>query len=255
MAADMVSHERAWAPPPSRPELGEDEVHVWRAYLSQTEAARRKLYAMLSEDERARAARFHFAADRESFVVGRGAQRDILGRYLGAEPAAIRFDYSRYGKPSLAGPHHGALQFNVSNSHRVALYAVARSRRLGVDVELLNARHAGEEIAERFFSAAEVSSLRGLAPGARTAGFFNCWTRKEAYIKALGEGLSHPLHSFAVSLAPGSPAALLWADGDPSEPARWTFRELFPGPLYAAAVAVEGPPPTFRLWHWDAGQP
>jgi len=250
----MSSQRGEWGRAPGSPVLGGDEVHVWRAYLNQDARTRRRLHDTLSPDERARAARFHFEVDREYFIVGRGVLRAILGRYLGASPAAVRFDYGPYGKPSLAGATGGALEFNVSNSHRVALYALTRSRRLGVDVELINERHSGPEIAERFFSAAEVSALRALPEEERTPAFFNCWTRKEAYIKALGEGLSHPLHSFSVSLVPGAPAALLAADVDPLEASRWAFDALFPGPLYAAALAVEGPRPALRLWHWSAAE-
>jgi 4'-phosphopantetheinyl transferase len=254
-AADMFAQEAVWGPPPDSPRLGHDEVHVWRVYLNQSNATRRRLFETLSADECARASRFYFEVDREAFIVGRGALREILGRYLGLKPAAIRFDYSPYGKPSLAaGMGAGAFQFNLSHSHRIALYALARSRRLGVDVELLNERHAGLEIAERFFSPAEAATLRALPIEAQTLGFFNCWTRKEAYIKALGEGLSHPLQSFTVSLKPGMPAALLEAAGDPLSVSRWVFRELQPGPLYVGALAVEGPPPAFHLWRWAAAK-
>ena len=226
-------------------------MHVWRAYLNQGEATRRALWDTLADDERERAARFYFRSDRESFVVARGALRDILGRYLGVPPARVRFSYTRYGKPVLeGGAGRGALQFNASHSHRVALYAVTRSRPVGVDVELVCERNASRDVAERFFSAREVAALRALPAAARTAAFFNCWTRKEAYIKALGEGLSHPLHAFTVSLAPGSPAALLATDGDPAGASRWSLAELSPGPRYAGALAVEGAPPTLRRWRW-----
>jgi 4'-phosphopantetheinyl transferase len=251
----MGARETEWGRPPGSPRLGQDEVHVWRVYLNQTSSTRRRLFETLSADERGRAARYHFEADREAFVVGRGLLRSLLGRYLGLTPAAIRFDYSRYGKPSLAAGTGGdALQFNVSHSHRVALYALTRSRRVGVDVELLNERHASAEVAERFFSAAEAAALRALPPGERTLGFFNCWTRKEAYIKALGEGLSHPLQGFTVSLKPGAPAMLLEAAGDSLAVSHWVFRELLPGPLYVGALAVEGPPASFRLWRWAADE-
>jgi 4'-phosphopantetheinyl transferase len=244
-----------WERPPPSPDLCEGEVHVWRAHLNQHAGTRRRLFETLSADERERAARFYFERDREYYVVARGVLRGILGRCLGLEPASLRFDYGPFGKPSLSGLGAGAPEFNLSHSHRIALYAVTQTRRLGVDVELIDERHAGLDIAERFFSAGEVSALRALPAGARTRAFFNCWVRKEAYIKALGEGLSHPLGGFSVSLAPGEPAALLSDDSDPSAPTRWTFEELFPGPLYAAAVAVDGPRPSFKLWHWEAGEP
>ena len=246
-----------WEAPPGRLQLKEGEAHVWRVYLNQGEAARRALWDTLAEDERGRAGRFYFRIDREYFVTARGALRDILGRYLDAPPARLRFSYTEYGKPALeGGAGLGALQFNVSHSHRVALYAVTRSRAVGVDVELVCERNALPDVAERFFSAREVAMLRALPAAARTAAFFNCWTRKEAYIKAIGEGLSHPLHGFTVSLAPGSPAALLATEADPAEASRWSLAELSPGPRYAGALAVEGGPPSLRLWQWgDARRP
>jgi 4'-phosphopantetheinyl transferase len=144
------------------------------------------------------------------------------------------------------------LRFNVSHSQGVALYALTRGREVGVDIEFVREDFARFDIAERFFSTREVSALRALPTEQHTAAFFDCWTRKEAYIKARGEGLSHPLHSFAVSLAPGETAALLWTDTDPQEAARWSLVGLFPGESYRAALAVEGEMPTLRCWRWSA---
>jgi len=159
----------------------------------------------LVPDERQRAERFRFERDRRRFIVAHGVLRDILGRYLKCSPAQVSFSYNQYGKPALAQESEAiGLRFNMSHSHEVALYALTRAREVGVDVELLREDFASLEIAERFFSRSEVALLNSLAPELRTDGFFNCWTRKEAYIKALGEGLSHPLDRFAVSLAPGS---------------------------------------------------
>jgi 4'-phosphopantetheinyl transferase len=242
-----------WLAPPQRVACGEGEVHVWLASLEQEPQVVRALYGTLSAEERQRADRFHFARDRERFAVARGVLRDILGRYLDIRPADIGFSYSPYGKPSLAegsGGGGGGLRFNVSHSHGLALYAFARGGELGLDIEYLRDDLAGLDVAERFFSPAEVVALRGLPAELRTAAFFNCWTRKEAYIKALGEGLSHPLHRFSVSLVPGEPAALLHAEDDPSAPARWWMTAPPVAEGYAAAVVAEGGAGRIGYWRW-----
>jgi 4'-phosphopantetheinyl transferase len=228
-------------------------LHVWRVSLDQREAALQRFSESLSADERLRAERFHFPRGRDHFVAARGALRDILSRYVGLAPGLLRFSYERYGKPVLSRETGGELlRFNLSHSHGLALCAVTRGREVGVDLEHVREDFAGPEIAERFFSPREVSALRALPPGARTSAFFDCWTRKEAYIKARGEGLSHPLRGFTVSLTPGEPAALLCAD-DPLEAARWSLLELTLGADYRAAVAVTGERPTLRCWRYPEG--
>jgi 4'-phosphopantetheinyl transferase len=142
------------------------------------------------------------------------------------------------------------LRFNASHSNALALYAVAREREVGIDLEFVREDFAGFEIAERFFSPREVSALRALPEGERVEAFFDCWVRKEAYIKARGEGLSHPLHTFTVSLTPGEPAALLHTEGDSREAARWSLVGLYPCEGYRAALASEGGPPSLSCWRW-----
>lgn len=229
-------------------QLAEGEVHLWRASLAQTPGALRGFHSTLAPDEAAKAARYHFQRDREHYIAARGVLRRLLGLYLARPPESLRFAYGAHGKPTLAGVH--GLHFNLSHSHELALYAFARGRELGVDLEHLRPDLAGEEIAARFFSAREVSMLGALPAESRTRGFFNCWTRKEAYIKARGEGLSHPLDAFDVSLAPGEPAALLGTRGDPHELTRWTLHAPDAGEDYAAALAVHGTNYTLRLWQW-----
>ncbi|MCA1613545.1 MAG: 4'-phosphopantetheinyl transferase superfamily protein [Acidobacteria bacterium] len=247
----MLPAQHPWPHAPERPAASADEVHVWRVRLDQDEAALRKLSALLAEDEMQRAGGFHFQRDHDHFVAARGALRDILGRYTGLAPRLLRFTYEKHGKPALSPETGGRLlRFNLAHSHGLALCAVTLGRAVGVDLELVKEEFAGIEIAERFFSPHEVAALRALAPGERATAFFDCWTRKEAYIKARGEGLSHPLHSFAVSLTPGEPAALLCTDDDPPEAARWSMLALSPGGPYRAALAVEGTPPSTRCWNW-----
>lgn len=243
----------AWRTPPEHPSLERDAVHVWRARLDQPELIRRGLLELLDADELSRAERFHFTKDRDHFIVGRGVLRSLLARYLEVEPAGLRFDYNSYGKPALAQiQEQPPLRFNLSHSQQWALYAFTLEREIGLDLEYMREDFAGEEIAERFFSRREVEMLGALPLDRRTEGFFNCWTRKEAYIKARGEGLSLPLDRFDVSLTPGEPAALLRTIGDEREASRWSIKELSPWAGYAAAVAVEGHDWRLQCWHWGS---
>ena len=233
------------------------EVHVWRASLEQPPRCLERLLATLAPDEKERAARFHFDRDRNRFIAARGTLRSILGGYLHREPGEIQFCYSEHGKPALKREIEGGrLRFNLSHSHELALFAVTESRDLGVDLEWIRPNVSEERIAERFFSADEVRVLRALPAELQGEGFFNCWTRKEAYIKALGDGLSMPLSRFVVSLAPGEAPSLLSANGsaDDAEVARWTFRELFPGRGYKGAVVAEGRDWELKCWDWRGNE-
>jgi 4'-phosphopantetheinyl transferase len=240
-----------WRTPPETLTLGGDDVHVWRVRLSQNASRLQSLLQTLAADEQARAERFYFQRDRERFIVARGVLRAILGCYLNLEPSHLRFGYSPYGKPALARDSGGdALRFNVSHSHGLALVAVTRGRKIGVDLERISAEVANEQIAERFFSPREIIKLRSLSTQSQTEAFFHCWTRKEAYIKARGEGLSVPLDQFDVSLVPGEPAVLLSTQADPNEASRWCLQELVLGPGYVAALAVEGHDWQLQCWQW-----
>ena len=249
-AAHFVENDQ-WPPPPGTLALESDEVHLWRATLDKRAALVKSLWQTLAADERAKADRFYFERDRKHFIVARGVLRDILGRYLNRAPDQLHFCYSGHGKPALAPESAGGtFRFNLSHSHGLALYAVTQGREIGVDLERIRPDLAIEEIAERFFSAREVAVLLALPERLRPEAFFNCWTRKEAYIKARGEGLTLPLDEFDVSLAPGEPAALLSVRANLHEAARWSLRELAPGPGYKAALAAEGRIWRLKCWQW-----
>jgi 4'-phosphopantetheinyl transferase len=243
-----------WAPAPAGPlALAHDEVHVWRASLRPPPARLALLEATLSPDERARAARFRFDEHRVAFIAGRGAQRGILSRYTGLPPAALTYREGSHGKPELSGAAAGpGIRFNVSNSGDYALYALTLRREIGVDLERLKPMPDGIDIAKRFFSAPENEVFAGLGDDVRDLAFFLCWTRKEAYIKAVGEGLSMPLDCFDVAFAPGEPARILRTRGNPAEAERWTMLSLDPGPGYVGALAVEGDGWRPVLYDWDA---
>jgi 4'-phosphopantetheinyl transferase len=241
-----ISDFNSFAAGPERLELEGNEIHVWRAHLDCDETVLAQLEGTLASDEKARADRFVFQRDRNAFVATRGILRELLGRYVNRAAAHLEFDYGAQGKPALRSESsQKSVQFNVSHSHGVALLAFALGRQVGVDVELVRPDFAGEKIAERFFSPQEVTELRSLPPLLQDEGFFLCWTRKEAYIKARGEGLQIPLQSFHVSLTPGKPANLQAADSS-----RWSLRSLRPDPRYVAALVGEGRDWHLRGWEW-----
>ncbi len=241
----------SWCPPPETLTLGSDEVHVWRATLDQTASRVQSLLHTLAPDERARARQFYFQRDREHFVVARGVLRAILSRYLNREPSELHFCYSPYGKPALDRESGGdTLCFNMSHSHGLALYAVTRGREIGIDLERLRPIPEAMQIAERFFSAHENAVLRALPTSQQPEAFFNGWTRKEACLKASGDGLARPLDQIGVSLAPGEPARLPGVKGDLEEASCSSLQELTPGPGYVAALAVEGQGWQLKCWQW-----
>ncbi len=248
----MTDRSMLWASPPPQLVLNHDDVHIWRIALDQP-AARLPFYAQtLAPDEVKRAERFYFEHDRQHYTVGRGALRMILSRYTGIAPSRLEFSYSSYGKPALAEATGGAtLRFNLSHSAGLALCAVTRNREVGVDIEGMRTLTELKQISAHFFSTNENAVLHALPEAIQPEAFFTCWTRKEAYIKAIGEGLSMPLDSFDVSLVPGEPAALLAVRGMQEEAARWSLRELFPGPGYMAAIVVEGHDWQMQCWQWS----
>ena len=201
----------------------------------------------LSADEWERANRFRFDKHRRQYVVGRGALRTLLAAYPGTRPEQVRFSYGAAGKPFLADPA-GDLYFNLSNSDEMALVGFVRGREIGVDIEYLKPMPDCEQIAERFFSESEREVLRALPAERKEEAFFNCWTRKEAYLKAVGDGLAAPLDSFDVTLAPGEPPRMLTLKGDAERAARWYFEHLRPAQDYIGAIAIEGDPPEGGRW-------
>src|SRR5258708_19154038 len=223
----MSALDVVWTPPPRDLALGHDEVHVWCADLAMAAASHLPwLTQTLSHDERLRAARFHFEQDRTYFSAARGLLRSLLGGYLGVDPARLVFIYGSHGKPMLPDtPVPSDLQFSLAHAGELAVYAFTRARRIGVDLEQRRPVPGADQIAGRFFSIRERESLAALSLGEKAIGFFNCWTRKEAYVKASGEGLSRPLDQFDVTLAPEEPAQLLAVAGSLEEPERWSLQE------------------------------
>jgi 4'-phosphopantetheinyl transferase len=247
----ITSTTPSWGLPPEKIILGSNEVHVWRASLDESPQQVDIFLHTLAADEQTRAERFYFQRDREHFIAAHGILRAILGLYLNRASKCLSFCYSSHGKPSLSWKSGGdAIRFNMSHSHGVALYAFARGRDVGIDLEFIRRDLELEQIAERFFSRRETATLRALPIDLREYAFFLCWTRKEAYIKARGEGLSLPLDQFDVSLIPGEPAALLSTQPDSDEALRWSLQELTLASGYVAALAVEGRGWSLSCWQW-----
>ncbi|MEW6742822.1 MAG: 4'-phosphopantetheinyl transferase superfamily protein [Planctomycetota bacterium] len=246
-----------WPRPPRQPTLAKSDLHVWRLRVDRARARVSEFQQLLDPEELERARRFVHPLDRDRFIVRRALLRTILGEYSRRPPAHLRFRVSPFGKPSLADDarqdqraEHD-LRFNLSHSHGLALLAVAPGREVGIDIERIRPEIVAEKLAERFFAPAEVAALRSLPDESQPAGFFNAWSRKEAYVKAVGRGLSLSLASFEVSLRPGEPARLLATLPDPRDAGRWSLRALDADPAYAAAVVIEGQESCLKCWELE----
>lgn len=229
-ASVLIASQSHALPPP--------EVHIWHSDVATTAFDEPTFCKLLSTDEIARMERFHFEDDRRNFLFCRGMLRILLASYLGAFPAELLFAYSAHGKPSLA-TSSGSVEFNLSHSNGRLLVAISDRRRLGVDIEFVRRDLDVQEIAGRFFSSEETRALTQVPASLRYDAFFSCWTRKEAFVKARGEGLSMPLNSFDVSVMPDEDEVGLVTRPDHSEAERWSLHSLNCFSGHRAAVAVQ----------------
>ena len=243
---------------PSSFQLASDEVHIWCASLDVSPETSARLCATLTPDERTRSARFQFERDRQRFIVARGVLRYLLGRYLQTQPNQISFVYNAFGKPDLSPEFANRLKFNLSHSVGLALIAIAAASNVGVDLEYTRAQSDYVDIARHFFSAAEVDYLTRLPSQHCAETFFSCWTKKEAYLKACGEGLAIPLNSFSVPVTtdPAHTRLDLYIPSNDTAPAKpWSLYTLRPARGYAGALAIEGTGWCLRQWRWKMPQP
>jgi len=236
----VANFSSGWLKPPEILSIEREEVHVWLLTLDEYVVYFERFLAWLAPEELERVWRYYFQKDRERFAVARAMVKTILSGYLNVPRTNVKFRYNSFGKPRLADPGPADLRFNVSHSGDLALLAVTIKSEVGIDLEYQHREMEIEGIASRFFSAAEVESLTKLPRDLQTEGFFKCWTRKEAYIKAIGEGLSFPLDKFSVSLHPLKPPELLNVVGNNRETSRWRFWDVSPNLQYAAALVAEG---------------
>jgi 4'-phosphopantetheinyl transferase len=224
---------------PIRLELPADEVHVWYASLETSQSTASWLATTLSKEEIDRANRFSFEQHRRQFIAGRGMLRAILAAYLGVGPSRVEIVCAEWGKPRLLGCN-ASLRFNLSHSEGLAAYALAWGREVGIDVEHVRPITDELSIARQHFSEREQNVLRNLVGAHRQRAFFRAWVRKEAWLKAVGTGLSYRLDRVEVTLGEDEPAQLLTVNDDASEAARWSLLELAPAFGYMGALAVAG---------------
>jgi 4'-phosphopantetheinyl transferase len=238
-----MTQEEIWVPAAPGVHLSSNEVHIWRTRLDVDFAILSSYATFLSTDEQQRAVQFKFTRDRDHFTVARAILRQLLGGYLGQPPAEVPIESLRYGKPALAAAKIPPLRFNLSHSHGLALFAFCFEHEIGIDLEKIRPEVALEGIENNFFSTRERDELAALSLELRAGGFFHCWTRKEAYVKALGGGLNMNLQEFDVSLTPGQPVTL-----NSSDRQRWSLYSLEPGAGFVGALVVEGRDHRVRCW-------
>ncbi|HEX2908939.1 MAG TPA: 4'-phosphopantetheinyl transferase superfamily protein [Phototrophicaceae bacterium] len=229
--------------------LSQNRVDVWLLRLDIIPEVVDALAGYLASDERQRAARFRFERHRQQFILARGGLRTLLAAYLNTSPERLRLVYNRYGKPALAD--EPGVSFNLAHSHELAVYAITDNHAVGIDIEHWRPLAEMESLAARCFSAREFAVFQQLPAEQKPEAFFNCWTRKEAYIKALGQGLSHPLDQFDVSFRPGEPPRLLDDASDPQAVNKWTFHAFQPAAEYTAALVGAGQGWTVRSGWWN----
>ena len=238
-----------WPLPPAEIDLPAGEVHLWAARLDPPDDWLRQYAGLLSEDECRRAERFRAGLLRDRYIAGRGMLRILLGRYLRTDPASFSLSYQVHGKPELGSPWEArAVEFNLAHSHELAVYAFTRGSPIGIDVECIRPMANAAELLERFFSPEEVQQWQQIPAERQLRAFFQGWTRKEAWLKAVGSGLSFPLNQFCVSL--DDPARVLSIRGDSAEAARWWLESCEPRDGCVAAVAMQAAAAEVRKWRF-----
>jgi len=236
----MSEHELQWQPAIPKNPIYPNQIHIWRVHLDISKMQRESLMVFLSADEVARARRFHFEIHQKRFIASRGILRQILSHYLRKNPKQIRFEYSYYGKPRLVlESGENAFSFNLSHSGGIALYAISLGRSIGIDIERVNNDVDIKQVSERFYSPGEISSLERTGDNKRNGIFFQYWTRKEAFLKAIGKGVSFPMEQVDVSLQKGMDWSRIVTRTDNLGDHLWLGMDLIPGHNCAAAVVVE----------------
>ncbi len=237
-----------WSPPPDVYSLVKNTVHIWRVNLDQLLVNRDDFRTSLSTDEIQRAARFHFEKDRYNFMTRRAALRQLLSSYLNCEPEDVAFEYNTYGKPSLSNKFFETFDFSLSKSGKWVLFAFANEFQVGIDVEKIIANIDWMRLAQRFFSRGEQLQLFALQSEKQLQAFFSFWTRKEAFVKCHGVGLSLPLDQFSVSINPGDPPRLISMDAKVNDVQNWTIKDISLGSDYCAALAASTLDPRIKFF-------
>lgn len=246
----MVTENTQWRPAVPGQLISSNEVHIWRLLLNEHHSNIENIKQNLSNDELVKTEKFYFEKDQNRFIMARGMLRMILAGYLGTKPHELRFEYTPFGKPLLAENNDNkSIHFNISHSDNVVLYAITNNRNIGIDVERINDRIDITQVAQRFFSPGEINALERCKRENRAEIFFQYWTRKEALVKAMGNGVSFSLEQIDVSKVDGkalSPIRLLNTGTDVSD---WHIQDLFPAEGYTAAFAVKES--DLAISYWD----
>lgn len=250
---DNNKSNKIWREPPYQPMLGRDRVHVWRASLDLPTAKIKQLATLLSTDETARADKFHFLEHKRRFIVARGILRELLGNYLEISPNKIEFEYSDRGKPRLAASMgNSSIQFNVSHSLEYALYGFTNNHLIGVDLEFLREMRDATELAERFFTHQEFQLIANLTHEEQQKAFFQLLTAKEAYLKAIGTGLSNSLTDIEITFDCAEKPKLLSVGENIATVGNWSMYHFVPAANYIAAIIVNTqiPKQQINFWNW-----
>jgi 4'-phosphopantetheinyl transferase len=248
----MIPPIEEWKPSPVDYGLGWHAVHVWRAFFQPALVCSRRFTESLSEEEIAKARRFVRPLDRERYIFAHALLRSILGAYVGCPPRQLILEKDQYGKPFLISGNSGRdIQFNLSHSGDIALVAVARGARVGIDVEWMRSVPDARQIVNSLFSIGERELLSPLSPPDFDKEFFDYWTSKEAFIKGIGKGLSYALDKFSVILTKGESHGLIRVHDSPTDDCRWKIVRTPPAPGYSGALAVEEVNSQPRFFHLD----
>jgi 4'-phosphopantetheinyl transferase len=243
--------EPVWNAPIKITQIQKGAIHIWRASLDLPSRDVRRLEEKLSVDERIKAERFRFDWDKNRYIVSFGILKQILSLYIGVDPASVRISYGTRGKPRLKDAYgEDNIHFNLSHSEGLAIYIFARDHEVGVDIERIRDIPEMDNIVDDFFSPREKISFKALSRSKKRKAFFRLWTRKEAYIKAIGEGMYLPLDSFDISLIPRELASPLRLEGGPKIASRWLIQDLEPTPGFAGAFAIERRNWRIHWWNW-----
>ncbi|HLO49784.1 MAG TPA: 4'-phosphopantetheinyl transferase superfamily protein [Kamptonema sp.] len=247
----MIASDCLWDTPPAQLTLLSNDIHIWCAALDLSPEQIKMYELTLSADEKIRAERFHFERHKYSFIASRGILRAILSRYLNIKPHQLQFEYGTRGKPEIAEScSEKKLKFNLSHSDKIALYAITTTSAIGIDIEKYRPLDDAEQIAERFFTARECAWLSEIPPSEKQAAFFSLWTCKEAYLKAIGEGLAFGLDRCEIGINSNNCPKLLSIQGDSQAAKPWFLQQLNPVLGYVGAVAVKAENPRFTYWQW-----
>lgn len=240
-----------WLTPPESLRLGQGEVHVWRGIVDIPSSRLQVYWKTLSQEEQQRAHRLRFPLHRRRWVAARGMLRLLLGRYLDLSSQELEFGTGPHGKPFVQHPTTPTLFFNISHSQKIALFAFSQESEVGIDVEGSRPHLNHEDIAKRILNAQEQEWLQSLPASKKKSAFLTCWTRKEAFTKAHGIGLTFPLQDITVTFLPHQPPGVVKVADSSLNHHQWTMYDITPRLRYAGALVVAGHPRSIHYWNYQ----